>query len=85
MKLTKPQEDLLRAIQQGVTLRYMEYNGRQTTPYFYRGDNGAKCTVAAEALVRRKLIEFYREVPHGKARYRLTEAGRIWPAKETTE
>lgn len=53
-KLSRTQQALLDAMQSGVTVFYMRYMGSfNPNPYYWRGDNGNRCTAAANALIAR--------------------------------
>lgn len=44
----------------GVTLHYMPYSGRfNPNAYYFRDDTMKRCTAAAEALLKRGLVEKY--------------------------
>ena len=52
MKLSKPQQDLVDAMKQGVTIHYMGYTGRfNPHAYYFRADTNKKCTASADALI----------------------------------
>lgn len=52
MKLSKPQQDLVDAMKQGVTIHYMGYMGRfNPHAYYFRADTNKKCTASADALI----------------------------------
>lgn len=73
MKLSKTQTALLLQIRNGKTLHYMPYMGH-FRPSAYFSCEMKRCTSAAEALIKKGLIE-----KHGswfKPEYRLTELGK---------
>jgi hypothetical protein len=58
VKLPKSQQDLLSAMEGGVTCFYMRYMGRfNPTPYYFRSDTNRRCTAAALALLGKGLVE----------------------------
>lgn len=66
MKISKTQQELLGAMQKGVVCFYMPYAGRfNPNPYYFRSDTRKRCTAAAEALLKRKLVERYNEKWNG--------------------
>lgn len=51
-KLSNTQQELLDAMQAGVTVHYMPYAGNwNPKAYFFRSDTMKRCTAAAEALI----------------------------------
>ena len=59
-KLSRTQQELLEAMRGGVVCHYMPYSGRfNPTAYFYRSDNLKRCTAAAEALLKKGLVDEY--------------------------
>lgn len=77
-KLTKSQEELLRAMQGGVTLNYHPWCFA-CNAYFSRSDTHKQCTRTATALEQKGLIENVRQTVRRTREYQLTEAGRMWP------
>lgn len=78
LKLTKPQAELLLAMQSGVQLFYMRYMGRfNPNAYYYRGDTHKRCTRAAQSLIEK---DFVIADPNSRNRYDpdwiLSEAGK---------
>ena len=64
--LPKTQADLLEALRNGVEVLYMPYRGWfNPTPYYFRKDNGKRVTAAANALIRKGLVEKCNVTWHG--------------------
>lgn len=57
-RLSRTQQDLFEAMKSGVYCKYMPYQGRfNPTAYYYRSDTMKRCTAAAEALLKKGLVE----------------------------
>lgn len=77
-KLPRTQQELLDAMRGGVTLNYLPYAGSfNPVAYYFRSDNMKRCTAAAEALLRKGLVEKFNESWRGH-RLRIAQP----PAKE---
>lgn len=62
MKLSKTQRALLAAMEKGVRVIYMRYSGRMNPhPYYFRCDTYARCTAAADALLKKGLAKRIKE------------------------
>lgn len=73
MKLSKTQQNLYDAMKHGVICHYMEYMGRfRPRPYYFRTDTHKHCTAAANALVKKGLVEKYNQYRYsGKHKLRI--------------
>lgn len=57
-QLTESQRELYEAMQKGAKCRFMPYMGTfNPSSYYFRTDTMKRCTVAARALLKRKLVE----------------------------
>lgn len=60
--LSKTQRELYVAMKAGAICHHMPYRGRfNPNAYYFRSDTMKRCTAAAEALLRRGLVERYDE------------------------
>lgn len=74
-KLSRTQQELLDAMKEGVTCFYMPYIGRFGGAYYFRSDNHARCTSAANALFRMGLVEEFNKQKYNSAHeLRIKEA-----------
>lgn len=80
-KLTAPQRELYEAMLNGCTCFYMPYAGRfNPSAYYFRTDNMKRCTAQAKALLKRGLVEKYKEDWRGhKLRVKQPNAQRERP------
>ncbi len=66
MKLSKTQSELLDALRAGVRVIYMRYMGRfNPNPYYFRNDTHSHCTAAAEALLKKGLVQIVAKTNFG--------------------
>lgn len=60
LRLPKTQQELYAAMKAGAICHHMSYRGSfNPTAYYFRSDTMKRCTAAAEALLKRGLIEKY--------------------------
>jgi len=81
-KLTENQQDLLIALQKGVHLHFMPYQGRfNPDAYFFRSDTMSRCTRAADGLINRGFVVNQKKHSFDKDDFVLTEIGKSWRAQ----
>src|SRR6266704_1355930 len=81
-KLTENQQDLLIALQKGVRLHFMPYQGRfNPNAYFFRSDTMSRCTKAADGLINRGFVVNQKKNHYDKDDFVLTELGKSWRAQ----
>lgn len=82
VKLSRTQEELLRAMQDGVQVYYMPFMGRSSNAYYFRSDTLARVTNSAARLKKLGLATFVVSNPLRRDELRLTEAGKLWGKHE---
>lgn len=79
MKLSATQAKLLAQLQGGAVLHYMCYMGRfNPTPYYFCSSDMERCTKAAEALIKKGLVQSHKKHNYSDPTFSLTEYGKAF-------